>query len=157
MSLCIPIRASPPPSHPLSITTSTLANRVFTHMRKIYVFYDKICTGCSLKIVFFLKFFWFFWTLPVLLQRWCSTCHCVHSLTPRGNRERPESGIYLKVFEKTQYSMNTLYLQFYMCRIWLFIFLLNISFRFFSLELCIFEASSEEWESFKSQEAKNQG
>ena len=28
----------------------------------------------TLDIVFFLKMLWFFWTLPVLLQRWCSTC-----------------------------------------------------------------------------------
>ena len=27
----------------------------------------------SLNIVFFLKIFWIFWTLQVLLQRWCST------------------------------------------------------------------------------------
>ena len=34
---------------------------------------------------------WFFWTLPVLLQRWFSTCLvCVHTLTPRENREKPE-------------------------------------------------------------------
>ena len=56
-------------------------------------------TGCSLNIVFFLKMF--FVTLQVLLlQRLCLTCHCVHTLTPRGNRERPESGIYFKFFEK---------------------------------------------------------
>ena len=53
---------------------------------------------------------WFFLTLQVLLQRWCLTCHCVHTLTPRGNRERPESGIYFNIFEKTQYLINTLYL-----------------------------------------------
>ena len=30
------------------------------------------------------KKMWFFWTLPVLLQRCCSTCLvCVHTLTPR--------------------------------------------------------------------------
>ena len=30
------------------------------------------------------------------------TCHCVHSLTPsRRNRERPESGIYLKIKKNT--------------------------------------------------------
>ena len=45
-----------------------------------------------------------------MLQCWCLTCHCVHTLTPRGNRDRSESGIYLKIFEKTQYLMNTLYL-----------------------------------------------
>ena len=27
------------------------------------------------------------------------TCHCVHTLTPRGNREMPESGIYFKIYE----------------------------------------------------------
>ena len=49
----------------------------------------------TLNIVFFLKMLWFFWTLPVLLQRWCSTCLvCVHTLTPRENREGPESGIF---------------------------------------------------------------
>ena len=50
---------------------------------------------------------WFFWTLQVLLQRLCLTCHCVHTLTPRGNGERPESRIYLKIFEKAQYLVNT--------------------------------------------------
>ena len=44
---------------------------------------------------FFLKILLFFWTLPVLLQRWFSTCLvCVHSLTTRENRERPESEIW---------------------------------------------------------------
>ena len=47
---------------------------------------------CPLFRVFFLKMLWFFLTLPVLLQRWCSTCPvCVHTLTPR---ERPQSGIF---------------------------------------------------------------
>ena len=32
----------------------------------------------------------------------------LNSLTPRGNRERSESGICFKIFEKTQYLMNTL-------------------------------------------------
>ena len=45
--------------------------------------------------VFSLEFMFFFWTLPVLMQRWFSTCLvCVHTLTPRENRERPESGIF---------------------------------------------------------------
>ena len=58
-------------------------------------------TGCSLNIVFFLKMLWFFLTLQVLLlQRWCLTCHCVHTLTPRGNRERPEYEIYFKSSKK---------------------------------------------------------
>ena len=50
---------------------------------------------CSLNIVFFLKMLWFFWTLQVLLQRWCLTWHCVHTLTPRGNRERGQSPEYI--------------------------------------------------------------
>ena len=36
-------------------------------------------------------------------KRWGLTCHCV-------NRERHESGIYFKIFEKTQYLINTLYI-----------------------------------------------
>ena len=35
---------------------------------------------------------------------------CVHQLTPRENRERPGSGIFLKNSEKTHYLMNILYL-----------------------------------------------
>ena len=55
-----------------------------------FVYYKGIKSrGCSLNIVFFLKFFWIFRTLPVLLQRWCSTClACVHTLTSRENRVR---------------------------------------------------------------------
>ena len=34
-----------------------------------------------------------------------------HTLTPRKNRERPESGIFFKIFENTQYLMNTLYIK----------------------------------------------
>ena len=34
----------------------------------------------------------------------------VHTLMPRENRDRPEFEIYLKIFEKTQYLINTLYL-----------------------------------------------
>ena len=45
---------------------------------------------------------WLFWTLPLLLQRWCSTCLlCVHTLTPRENRERSESGNILKSSKNT--------------------------------------------------------
>ena len=37
-------------------------------------------TGCSLKLCFSLKCFDFFLSLPVLLQRWCSTClMCVYT------------------------------------------------------------------------------
>ena len=56
--------------------------------------------------MFFLKMLWFFLTLPVLLQRCrCSTYHLVVQAwnpvyTPRVNRERPESEISFKIFEK---------------------------------------------------------
>ena len=51
---------------------------------------------------------WFFLTLPVLLQRWFSTCLvCVNTLTPR---RKTESGIFQKIRKKTQYLMNTLYI-----------------------------------------------
>ena len=59
---------------------------------------------------------WFFWTLPVLLQCWCfSLLVCVQTLTPRENRERPESGIFLNLRKKTQYLMNTLYVLLIAC------------------------------------------
>ena len=55
---------------------------------------------CSLNIVFFPEKLGFFWTPPVLMQRWCSTSQLagslsvksgsVHTLTPKENRERPE-------------------------------------------------------------------
>ena len=59
-------------------------------------------TGCSLNIVFFPYFFVIFLNSAiVLLQRWCSTSLCwgVHTLIPRENRERSESGFF-KIFEK---------------------------------------------------------
>ena len=34
---------------------------------------------------------------------------CTHTYTEGKPRERPESGIYFKILEKTQYLMNTLY------------------------------------------------
>ena len=91
--------------------------------------FTKIVIRCSLEgyatgclfikyCVFSLKFDDFFWTLPVLLQRWCSTClMCVHTLTQRENRERPESGIfqYFKK-KKTVFNEHILYL-WYIC-IW---------------------------------------
>ena len=36
---------------------------------------------------------------------------CTHTLTPRGNHERPEPRIYFKIFEKSPDLMNTLYMQ----------------------------------------------
>ena len=58
-----------------------------------------------IKYWFFMKMLEFFLTLPVLLQRWCSTCHLVIQAwspvyTPRRNPERPESGIYFKISKK---------------------------------------------------------
>ena len=56
-----------------------------------YMFIVSLSTGCSLNI----KMLWFFLTLPVLIQRWCSTCLvCVLTLTPRQNSERQESWIF---------------------------------------------------------------
>ena len=83
----------------------TLSVRLFVCFSLLQVVHQMLC--------FFLKMWGFFWTLPVLLQSWSSTCHLVVQAwspvnTPRKNRERPESGIYLEVFEKTQYLMITL-------------------------------------------------
>ena len=72
-----------------------LNNKLITGKSNIHRHILPSYTGCSLNIVFFLKMLWFFWTLPVLLQRWCSTCLvCAHTLTLRENRERSESGIF---------------------------------------------------------------
>ena len=65
----------------------------------------------------FIKYSVFPWNVVIFLNSASSAaapafelCHCVHTLTPRENREWPESGIYFKIFEKTQYFMNTLYI-----------------------------------------------
>ena len=69
-----------------------------------YDLWDTLCTGCSLNIVFFLQMLWFFWTLPVLLQRLCSTCLvCVHT-RHRGKTEKGKSPEYLKICEKNTIS-----------------------------------------------------
>ena len=60
---------------------------------------------------------WCFWTLEDLLQRWC--CHCVHTLTPRGNR------IYFKIFEITQYLMNTLYFTIHLVIVFFEVFVID--------------------------------
>ena len=58
--------------------------------------------------IFFFKMLEFFWTLSVLLERWCSTCLvCVHTLTPRENRERQEFGIYYNL-PKKQYLISNI-------------------------------------------------
>ena len=44
---------------------------------------------------------WFFWTLPVLLQRWCSTCLvCLHTHWHQGKAEKGQSPEYSKIFGK---------------------------------------------------------
>ena len=49
---------------------------------------------------FLLKIIWFFWSLPVLLQCWFSTCLVlVHTLTPR-KTEKGQSPEYFKIFGK---------------------------------------------------------
>ena len=60
--------------------------------------------------VFFLKILLFFWTLPVLLQRWFLPVWCVYTHWHRGKTEKGHSSEYLKIFEKTQYLVNTLYI-----------------------------------------------
>ena len=73
---------------------------------------DQSCLDKSMYRMFFKNFVISlkFRNFSVLLQRWLSTCLvCVHTLTPRENRERPKSGIFLILWEKTQYLMNTLY------------------------------------------------
>ena len=64
------------------------------------------CYSVFIKYCFFpLKMLWFFWTLPVLLQRWWSTCLvCVHIMTPRENRERPESKIFKNIPKNTTFN-----------------------------------------------------
>ena len=60
----------------------------------------------TLNIVFFLKMLWFFWTLPVLLQRWCSTCLvCVHTLTLR-ETEKGQSPEYFKSSKKNNFNKH---------------------------------------------------
>ena len=79
----------------------------FSYRRRLSV--HPSYTGCSLYIVCFPQNVVIFWTLQVLLQRLYSTCHLaggpsikfgVQPQPPRENRERPESGIYFKIFEK---------------------------------------------------------
>ena len=58
-------------------------------------------------IVFFLSNVIFLHSASSAAALRCSTCHLVTQArspvyTPRKNRERPESGIYFKIFENTQ-------------------------------------------------------
>ena len=68
---------------PLPISVERMVSQVSVPTK--YRVFIKYC-------VFSLTFL-IFWTLPALLQCWCSACH---TLTPRENRERQ----YLKIFEK---------------------------------------------------------
>ena len=62
-------------------------------------------TGCSLNIVFCLKILWFFWTLPGLLQRWCSTCLvCVHTTD---TEEKQTKGRVRNIFKNSE--KNTIF------------------------------------------------
>ena len=67
-------------------------------------------TGCSLNIVFFLKF-----------SELCQFC-CSADVLPawrvytRWHRAKTGSGKYIKIFEKTQYLMNTLHVIWYWIR-----------------------------------------
>ena len=71
---------------------------------KVYILKPHLCNKFFLQGVhqilgFFLKILWFFLTLPVLLQRWCSTCRvCVHTLT--GKTEKDQSLEYSKICGK---------------------------------------------------------
>ena len=74
-------------------------------------------TGCLLNIVFFpLNVMIFPNSASLVAALVCylpssgpSIKSGFHTLTPLENRARPESEIYLKIFEKTQYLMNTQY------------------------------------------------
>ena len=86
--------------HPVGISIHYYNYRARFGNYKLGLRYSGIATsGCSLNIVFFFKCCDF----SELCKFCCSggVCHCVHSLKPRGNRERPESGIYFNIFEKS--------------------------------------------------------
>ena len=85
--------------------------RCFAHKLKIFRKkkserpYILLSTGCSLNIVFFLKMLWFFLTLPVLLQRWCSTCLvCVYTYWHKRKTERGQCPENFKIFGKNTIS-----------------------------------------------------
>ena len=96
-----------------SIDICTFPRVSIKHLTSIVLLPFSISTGCSLKILFFLKMLWFFWTLPVQLQCWFFfTCLvCVHTLTPRENRERPESGIFLNLKKNTIFNEDPVHNQ----------------------------------------------
>ena len=54
-------------------------------------------TGCSLYIVFSITFFW---SLSVLLQRWCSTCLVCGTHTDTEGKQKGKSPEYFKIFQK---------------------------------------------------------
>ena len=89
------------PSHWLA-SLSAKTKQKYNYVKSMLNYY----TGSSLIIVFFLNICDFSWTLPVLVQRWCSTCLYTH--WHREKTERWMSPEYFKIFEKTKYLMNTL-------------------------------------------------
>ena len=66
-----------------------------------------------IKFCVFPLIFFNFWTLPVLLQRWCFTCLSVYTHWHQGKTEKNRVRNIHKSLEKTQYLMNTLYVLFF--------------------------------------------
>ena len=64
--------------------------------------------GVHYLLCFFRKMLWFFWTMPVLLQRWC-----VYTHWHRGKTEKGQSPEHFKIFGKNtifnEYSHKSLY------------------------------------------------
>ena len=72
---------------------------IYFHLNTLNLLVIHLHTGCSLNIVFF--------PLPVLLQRWCSTCHMavqawspVYTYWHRGKTEKVQSPEYIENPEK---------------------------------------------------------
>ena len=92
-------------------------------------------TGCSLNIVFFLKILSFFLNCCCsagVLPAWCVYIHW-----HRGKTEKGKSPEYFKIFQKTQYLINTLYNLLFLRIGWKIIYLfsfLNVFFSLFKLE-----------------------
>ena len=58
------------------------------------------CQVCQDEILWFFLYSWFFWTLPVLLQRWFSICLvCVHT-DAKGKQRKARVGNIFKNFRK---------------------------------------------------------
>ena len=74
---------------------------------------------------------------------------CVHTLTPRENRERPESGIFYNLLEKKQYLMNTLY-------DWSRVGELNIGFIWLFLQTTLLSSAGLELNEYKYEQIMQQ-